>query len=375
MYTLIKNSFKSKMKVRKWILFQALFPIFLMVLVGTLVSGYFSSEFKIEKTTIYYYNNGNNESKNTFNITKDNIDKESFIFEEVKSKDMGPKIAEEKNKIYVEIEDNKVKIYSTNENSLAATIVYSTFSAIDKSKSNVEAFFKIDPKKASEVIKNYNERLDVKEEILDKEKVPTSYDYYGVAELTLMIMYIMAFSLGELHAEKVTNIRERIVVTLNSPFKYYLSRLIGSFLVGVVLLIPGFLFSVFVLKANWGDNILLAFIYLSVFALLTSSIGTLVGVLANDIEKSMGIIDGITPVFAFLGGAFMALEDNMGGIFQIVTYLSPLRWLNRGLFRMIYQSDYGIINTTSFISILIVLGAVFIIFLASKREEKRRWKI
>lgn len=370
MFTLIKFSLLSKFRERAWVIFNALFPIFLMLLIGTMVQNAMITERNLSKTTVYYYDSSSKEAQQIFDYTKNAFDEDMFVFEEIKDIEEGKRKVELDKSIFLNLNNNDIEVYSSEINTSKTAILISTIKSVNKSVVVIKDMFKINPSLAMELTSSYNENHDIKVEYVAKTKAPSSYDYYGVVELTMMILYIMMFALSEIEDERKNNIKDRICLIESNRFKYYTAKIIATFILSIVVILPGFIFSLVVLNTNWGPNPLVSFLYVLSFAAMTCTVGTLIGILFKDYERSMALIQGlIIPVLSFLGGAYIAIGDNLKGIFKYVTLISPLRWLNMGLFRMIYNGDYGMLNNALFLNTLIIFIGFLIIFRVAKREE------
>ncbi len=101
----------------------------------------------------------------------------------------------------------------------------------------------------------------------------------------MMMLYVTLFPIGLLGLEKSSGIKDRIILTGLSDFKYFVGRIISSLILSIIIITPGFLFSLFKLKSNWGDNPLITFMYLIAAALMMVTLGTFVGYAVKQREE------------------------------------------------------------------------------------------
>ncbi|MGL4772604.1 MAG: ABC transporter permease, partial [Clostridium sp.] len=325
----------------------------------------------LTKTKIFYHNeSASQEANEVLNYTKNSLNDGIFDFEKIDNVDEGKDKVQIERSIFINVSNNDIEVYSSDKNTSQAAILITSMKSVNNSITVVKEMFKVNPKVAMEATSSYDDELNIPVEYLSKNKAPSSFDYYGVVEITMMILYVMVFALSELDGERKSNVKERICLVDNNRFKYYSSKIIASFILSVIILLPGFLFSLFVLDTNWGSNPLISLMYVFTFAFMTCTVGTMIGIIVKDFEKSMSLIQGlIIPVVSFLGGSYLAFGDDIKGIFQYITYLSPLRWLNRGLFKMIYSGDYNPLNYTLILNAIIVAIAFLVIYRVSRKEE------
>ncbi len=371
MIILIKNAFINQLRNTKWIVFSAVFPIFLMVLIGTILVNDFERNIDSEPITVYYLEEGNKNTDFMLEVFKKNIQDKDIFLKAIDSLEKGKEQVRINRGVLIHFEEDSIKVYSTNKEPVEGATIFSILRSIKNRVNVTEQMFRINPEKAQKILSSNNFISDMEVEVLEKEDAPSSYDYYGVVEITMMVLYILLFPLGALEYEKKKGMRERISLTGIGTFYYFTSRIVASFMISILIIMPGFLFSLFILDVNWGLNPLLAFGYILSFNLISVTFGTLVGYIAKDYEKATLIIQGmLIPVISFLGGSYMALGDELGGAFQMVANFSPLRWLNRGLFRMIYSEDFSILNWSLAINLIIFIVLVGLLFIFAKREEK-----
>jgi ABC-2 type transport system permease protein len=198
----------------------------------------------------------------------------------------------------------------------------------------------------------------------------TSFDYYGVAELTLMILYLMMIPLTDIFRDKDTKIKNRMRLAGVTNLKYYTGSLIAYTLIAIVAYIPAFLVTIYAYDVNWGQYPILTYLYLLIFCIFSIIMGMFFAVFI----KSRGKIDILMavvfiPVLSFLGGSYSPFSFEFKTVLEKITMLSPLRWVNLGIFRHLYNNDDTVLVLS--IVLLVAVGAVMFALInwKSRKEE------
>ena len=110
-------------------------------------------------------------------------------------------------------------------------------------------------------------------------------------------------------------------------------------------------------------------ISLLVFVLLIDAIGLMTGTIFKDTDKADVIINSaVIPFLCLMGGGYVALDNDLGTVGNIITKISPLRSFNLGVFNYVYGG-----STVEFRNWIIGAVAVTIIILAIV-QVKSRWE-
>ena len=201
MSAVIKNVILRVFRNPKYLIFSALFPIFLVLILGSLLSNAGNSISFEQKTVYYMKNNPNAKIIADFNAVKDNSGKGDikFDFKETSNKEQSLKNVDINKDIFIELNNDSIKIYVNKTDNRYYTYLDAIFKSVDKSIEIGKEIFKISPEKATSILKS-NENINVK--VLPKEKAPSGFDYYSVAEITMMCLYIMLFPISGYFEDK-----------------------------------------------------------------------------------------------------------------------------------------------------------------------------
>jgi ABC-2 type transport system permease protein len=342
-----------------------IFPIIFMTTLGITLSGAFSSSYEFNPKTVIYVNNISTTSEyseeklilnNFLDVGKEN----NITFKEISSLDEGKKEVQTANSILLEFKDKNIIVYKNSRNKYSTNIVISMLTSISK-KVTLNSITNVNIKPLEEGFTTATE--------FQPKKGFTSYDYYGIVEITMMILYGSVYGFYAIYNNRRNKIEARCFQGNLSKNSYILTKVTSTFIVTVISLIPAMLYSLFILKAYWGED------FLSVIALLLSLnfFGTTLGILFGYIFKeekhgSFFLNTLIIPVITFLGGGYIYLEDG-NKLLDIVRYISPLTLINKSILSIAFYEDYS----KFYISILycLSLGILFLIctFSISSKKE------
>lgn len=111
--------------------------------------------------------------------------------------------------------------------------------------------------------------------------------------------------------------------------------------------------------------------YVLAAALMMVTLGTFVGYAVKQRDRASLFIQGlIIPVFSFLGGSYISLPLEMDGILNLVTNISPLRWLNKGIFKAAYEGNFYCLNVSLVISITVTIILFCCLYICIRREKR-----
>lgn len=213
---------------------------------------------------------------------------------------------------------------------------------------------------------------DVKLErnIIKEEGKISSKDYYGVTMLSMFFISIGMMSSGLTTKDKIGGIKERFITIGISNKAYYSSSLLGYLIIGVLGLLPGYIYSYFVLKTNWGGNVIIPYLSMIPYMVLFISLVTLLSTILKNGEKVVGILGGIAfPILGGLGGAFFPIESYIPKWLNTISYISPLKWFNDGIMNMVYKDSMYTLIVGALVALFIGVGILSITIYCCNKEE------
>lgn len=371
----IKTLFGNKMLI----FWTFAFPIIL----GTFFNLAFSSIEDNEKLDIIDIAIVNNEDfkndeimKTTFKELSNKNNKDRLFNTKYVSLNKAKKLLSD-NKVsgYLFIEDNNPKIVVL-KSGIDETILKYTIDQINQTKEIIPNIINNEIPKAPIKEVNYEKIYKkisklVKEDtsnITDISKNNLSYtmiEFYTLIALTCLYggtisMYVINMSLANMSTQG-----KRIQISPIKKSKIILSNLFASYIVELLGLLLLFLYTIFVLHIDYGDNIPLIIILSLIGTLAGLSLGVAVATLIKKNESTkIGIIISITMLGAFLSGMMgITMKYIIDKNIPIINKINPANMITDGLYSLYYYSGierylFNIISLLIFSSILIIISCI-----------------
>ncbi|WP_346836039.1 ABC transporter permease [Paenibacillus polymyxa] len=370
--TIIAKVFLNQFRNPKWLSFVVIFPIFLILFIGYILQGAFGSKASLPNVDVVVLDNSTGIAQDVQEaITTSSasvVNEYGLVMNRILSEEEGKKEARLYKKVFVNMDGDKIKIYFNNADSVNGARVNGVFQGVADRIQTAEIIRDLNPELASSILSDNNANYELPMVRFDNKNFMTSYDYYGVAEITLMILYLAIIPLGEIFTDRSTMIRNRLRLAGVSDLKYYTASLIAYTLVAVIAFLPAFLVSIFALHVNWGQYPVLLYLYLMLFSIFVIILGMFLAVFIKQkgkINILMAVV--IIPVFSFLGGSYSPFTFDLSSTLEKITLLSPLRWVNLGIFRLLYNSD----GTMLIVSIGLLIICSFVMFALINWKSRR----
>jgi len=177
----------------------------------------------------------------------------------------------------------------------------------------------------------------IRETALDPDRKPDSLDYYAIA-MTTMIAFYAAMSAGNLmRGERLLHTADRLAAAPVGKWEIFAGKVLGSTFVNFLCVFAVVLFSKYVFGADWGGQLLPIALVLLAEVLFAVSVGLAFSYLLREGGGS-AVVAIFAQIAAFLGGAYFPLGEGEG-FGRLVQWLSPMKWANEALNRIIYAGE------------------------------------
>lgn len=353
----IKQSFRDKKNMSMMILF----PIVLIIVLGSALNSAFSNELTIETPKVLY--KIESASQDAIELKRNFIDKGKdfnieFIEAESIDKAKNDLINTNKYASFLEMkEENKIVLYTNDRETMSAGLVESILGTFVQKYNAVAEIAKVNPRLIGEIVSDNNAEFTQISSV-NKTRKPSSMDYYAVTMLTLIIMYGSNTGLYGIAGERSSKTRDRILSGPVKKYEFLTGKTLGGIFVTALQVLVVIAVSKYILKANWGDDIFTVFLTVLSLIVMSISFGVGLGFIFENTNAASGILNFVIPIIAFLAGAYVPIDGIENKVFQAITYLSPVKWTNKAIFRVIYNSDYS--NVIPAIAINLAISVVFI---------------
>lgn len=175
------------------------------------------------------------------------------------------------------------------------------------------------------------------------DHIASSYDYYGMNMIIFTAALIAMTATNTFMEEKVKKGNARIVYAPVSKNSIYLSKLISTYIFGmitysVILVVAQILFHLHVGR----ENLIYIILLINVFLFFGCCFGTMFCCMFKNEEKANSIMQIPMAFFVFFGGVFFGIH-RLGSTVNIMSNLSPVKWVSECAFRIIYDHDFRIL--------------------------------
>lgn len=386
-----KYTLKTLLKKKSLVFWTLIFPLVL----GTFFNMAFSDIEKDDKLNVFNIAIVNNDSYknneiyvNTFKELSNKKNK-NYLFKikyvtEEKAKEL---LTDKKIEGYLVLKNNKPKIV-VHESGINQTILKYTVEEITSTENMIKNLTKEEVKK--EVQKgNYN--IDYKTlnnritEYLSNNEIRFNnlsnsnlsmivIEFYTLIAMACLYGGIISMTIIDDVLPNISAKGKRVAVSKTKKSVLILSGLLSGYIIQFIGTILLFLYTLFVLKIDFGDNLLLVLL----IALVGNLAGLSVGIFTSTIFKTnenlkIGIIIGFSMIGSFLSGMMgmkmkYVIDTNIGFINKV----NPVSMITDGLYSLYYCTGYSryTFNIVSLLVFsLILIGISFIVLRRQKYDS------
>ena len=355
-FKLVKKELMHFFKNKMDIVTMVIFPIVLILVMGTSLKGIMNVDTNIFKDEVVYYSIDckNNTYIKNFEIIKSNLEKNYNIkfklIEDIIT--VKENVNLEKSLAYISINNNGYEFYrNENGENISQKIFRNMFEQFLHKNSLVETISENNINIVN--YKSINEQvINLKEENLNSNGVD-SYTYYTFAELVLIILYISSITSISLYKEKYLNTMSRMRICNISYLSILTSKVVLGIIIGIIQISVVFIVSRFMLNVNWGNNLGSIFLVLICLIIFSSILGVVTSVIFKDHKTSTSVCNILIIIMGLLGGSYMPISlITSSPITNLVAKISPTYWANISILSL----SYGIKTIYPYISIIISIG-------------------
>lgn len=389
----MRHNFKYTLKIlfqnKALIFWTFAFPIIL----GTFFNMAFSDIEKNEKLAIIDVAVVKNEKfendeflKNTLKILSDKKNKDQlFNIEYVNQQQAKKLLVEDKITGYL-IVTNKPKIV-IKSNGINETVFKYTIEEITTTKKMVNIIasnrlYKEIPTNKISNIENlytsiYKKILSLKDEsinikdISNKNLSYTMIEFYTLIAMACLYGGIIGMTAINNNLPNMSNKGKRIAISSIPKKKLLLSTVAASYLVQLIGLILLFIYTIFILKIDYGDNIFLIILLSLVSSLAGLSLGITVSCLIKSSENTKtGIILALTMFCCFLSGMMgITMKYIIDKNIPLLNKINPASMITDGFYSLYYYDTLSR-YTKNIISLLIFSIILLVIATFCLRRQK-----
>ncbi len=284
---------------------------------------------------------------------------------------------------YLVIEENKPKIV-VKQNGINQTILkYVTEEIIQ----NTNIVNDLSEKEIKDKMMSGNMNIDyekIYEDILDKMEKEVEFknisnsnlsytmiEFYTLIAMACLYGGIIGMASINQNLANMSNQGKRISVSPTNKLKVVLSSVLASYITQLIGLAILFLYTIFVLKVDYGNNLTLIILLGMVGNLAGLSMGLVVGTCMKTNENTKtGILLAITMLGCFLSGMMgITMKYIIDKNVSIINKINPASMITDGFYSLYY---YNTLDRYMFniISLLIFSGIMILLSYISLRRQK-----
>lgn len=364
----LKHDFRDRWNL----MFMLAFPLTLMLILGFSLGSTFGVIAQVGEIRVLVRDSGDNPAlSDSFAAFAAGVTESGVQFDDWQEGTEGrTEVEQDLYDSYVELSSSGIHIYSSSRNSLKSDIFqgmmltfgdrYTAVQTISQTKDAARALQILDDAKGSS---DY-----VREVSVVAERQPGALDYYALA-MSCMVALWGAWSASNLiGGERRWGTASRLTAAPITKFDIFTGKVLGSLVTNMLCVSIVVFVSKYVFGAYWGDHMPAVLTVLFSEVVLAVSLGLTVSYIFNQ-ASSRSVLMIITQLAAFFGGAYVAIGvDEDLGIFHWVTNLSPIRWANVALTRIVYAGQIASMWPVVFLN----LGLAVIMLAAAAAMMRRK---
>lgn len=372
-----KYSFKTLFKTKALIFWTFAFPIIL----ATFFNMAFSNITKTDKLDIIDIAiiendelNNNEYIKNAFDELSDEDNKERLFNTKYLDINEAKKLLEEDKIVgYLYIEDNKPNLVF-NTNGINQTIFKYVTEEIIETSDIISNIVQNEMKKGNsiDINKIYNEVLNMTKDsntnindISLKNLDYTMIEFYTLIAMTCLYGGMLSMTVINNSLANMSNKGKRVSVSPTKKSTIILSSLLSSYIVQLIGLLLLFIYTIFVLKVDYGSNIPLILLLSCIGSLAGLSMGLCIGSVFKKSEGTkVGIFIAITMLWCFLSGMMgVSLKYIIDKNVPVINMINPASIITDGFYSLYYYTSlnrywFDIVSLLIFAFLLLVLSFI-----------------
>lgn len=348
---------------------MVLFPIVLIVILGTALSTMFGKDAELDVAKVLYTNKAGKELAAGFESFMEHAGELGIEFEETDDIEAGiGSVKHAGYSCYVLLKDDpqEIILYKNDRYYFEANLVEIILHSFVGKYNAISVVAAENPAMLETVMEDPEiDLLELKS--LDRERQPSSMDYYSVTMLTMILFYSAMTGYWSVKNEQNLKTGNRILCSPVHKSEILTAKVMGSI---IVTIIQGFLvlvFSRFVLNAYWGANIWPIIAVIISEAIMAVSVGVGIAFTVRNEAASSSILNTVIPIFVFFGGGYVPFEV-LGEFLQKISVISPIRWMNMAIFNVVYSNDFSHVPVAIAINLVIAVIFITVSSLAYRKE-------
>jgi ABC-2 type transport system permease protein len=346
---------KHIIRNRIYVIMLLLFPLILMVILGSAFANSFDNSTIFNNIDVLYLNADSSPGEPIFKNFIKTGSRLGIHFHQTGSIRQGTtEIANRKYAAFLYFGATDLKLYKNDHWIMKANLVEAVWNIFQQRYSAIMAISALNPGKSAGFDHHTAKQTFISETTLEHNRKARAIDFYAVTMLTMIILYSSYTAVYAIKREQLEHTGPRLLSTPIRNYEILSGKIFGvlsmCFLqILVIIFVSRYLFQVY-----WGDSPWTVASILMAETIMSTSIGIGLAFIIRNHLTINGILNLGIPILVFLGGGYTSVEG-LGRRFLQFANLSPLRWTNKAIFEVIYAHDFHTVIPAILIPIGIAL--------------------
>ncbi|MBC2068168.1 ABC transporter permease [Listeria booriae] len=326
------KAIKLTLRDKGYFLYMLIFPLALILVLGSVLQDSFSSDVKLDKMTVEYVVEQHSPIGEGFSQFAKTASGKQIVFKEAKSAKAGKSAVENGDAVGFVAVGNDLTVTTNSPSQIEMSVLNGYLTQFTAQYRLASTIIKVDPTQAK-ILQNppkvSDSAVTIEKQASGNEI--TAFEYYAIAMIAMVMMFGINSGISVFREEKVRHTDVRLFIAPIRKSTAIIGNFLGAIFMQVVALILLMIVSQLFFGVHWGQNALLIFVIYFSLLFLSVAIGMAIDVFSNGNPAATGAASILVQVFAFLGGAYFPTGDGL------MSKLSPIGWVRVGVRDVMYN--------------------------------------
>ncbi|WP_274650562.1 ABC transporter permease [Paenibacillus humicola] len=336
--SIARKEIKRDFRDIRTLIFMLVFPIVLMLILGTALTNAFSSSIQLGGMTLLYRVDAGSGAAAAWQTFMKGAAGSGVEFVKAEpGTDGKSKVEDNTYTGYADVTDKGVRYYGSSRSTLESSVIQGMLNVFADKYNLAAGVAESAPSKVGAVLAASARGDIVQEQSLNADRAPGALDYYAMSMTTMIVLYGAISANSLMRGEIARRTSMRLLASPVSRAEVFIGKIAGSIVLNLLCVVAVVVFSLLVYKANWGSHYGAVLLVLLTEIMFAVSLGLAISYFMKG-EASRGVLMILTQIFSFIGGAYFPVGSG-NGLWSYLPYLSPLHWENTALTQIIYADS------------------------------------
>lgn len=333
-FHIMLKAIKLTLRDKGYFLYMMIFPLALILVLGSVLQDAFSSDVELDKMTVEYTVQKDSPVGKAFSEFATGASGKQVTFKEADSAKAGKDAVANGDAVgFVDVKDD-LTVTTNAPSQIEMSVLDGYLDGFAAQYRLASTIIKVDPTQAS-VLQNPPKASDsaIQVEKLASGNNISAFEYYAIAMIAMVMMFGINSGINVFREEKVRHTDVRLFIAPIKKSTAIIGNFLGAIFMQTMSLILLMVISNLFFGVHWGDYALVIFVIYFSLLFLSVALGMAVDVFSNGNPAVNGAATILIQVFAFLGGAYFPTGDGL------MSKLSPIGWVRIGVRDVLYNHD------------------------------------